>query len=468
MKKIVAIPIALLACTSLLIGCGNKKAKEQPVQPESTSSIEDPVPGPTPEIEEDVVLPKTFDEAHFIDMGDMTREPPKEMINSNEDDFDFENLHFSGCRYVYSEWDYDFQYNYIEFDEDVAEFQAYNDGISTYRYEEYGYYSYPGLATYLENDGVATTTYIAKGDYVYEKYEYVDDDYYNQYSWSTNPASFDPAEETYYQFVDYIRFNSQPFYAKVDDCYYVVAFDSNINGDVISNINGGEFAYTYKNIQETILKLNADLTVSEYYFYSEGRLSHNLITGVAYDEPLLIDSDFFYVEFDYNHYMDHPEAQQLLNNIPEKYFSSASITYRVGSVSLDEEGKLTSAPSFGNSKSITYHGFDDYETPVLSFYPYFESDYFAIDFMELGITYVTLTGISAGGSVSRELSLNNKNFMNKVAEAMGGQLSDYNGSTYLVVKYSDFKPVEFIFPAFSFSGLNDIEVREMQGAYLLL
>ena len=74
MKKLLTIPVTLLASMSLLVSCGGgqKKSEESvPVGPESSESSE-VTPEPIPEKEDDIIFPETLDEAVMVDFGELS------------------------------------------------------------------------------------------------------------------------------------------------------------------------------------------------------------------------------------------------------------------------------------------------------------------------------------------------------------------------------------------------------------
>ncbi len=459
MKKKVIIPITLLACASLLIGCGGKKEKESSVQPEPvSSSSEEPIPGPGPEIEDTVVLPKTLDEAHFIDMGNLSQEVPQELLDSSVDEVDFEDIHFASGATLSAEWEFSFSGDFAEYQVTEADFRIYNDGISISRENKSFYYNYEGVANYLYNFSEEETTYISKENKTYKKNQYIADEDVRTYEWSILPANQDPAKAVYEELIGQIYFYNQPAYTKIGDYIYVVSFTSRIDSDISSNYHGEEFIYTYKYSEEVILRLDTNYQPAEMYYYYEGTVDHNMTTGVSLKEPKLVSRDLYHMEMGYGEYQDHPEAQQILNSIPDKYFVNAYFDYRLAAASVGEDGKLTAAPSFGSATLWRSGGFYDYETPYLSFFPYYNTQYFAIELVDLYINYINLVN---NGEINRTVSMKNNNFMAKVAEAMNGQLLDYGGNTYLVVNINTYHGVEFLFNSFNFSGLNDIVVREI-------
>ena len=116
MKKLLALPIALLACASLLVGCSkgeNQKKSEQssPVEPTSSEPSEVP-PEPGDDEEEEIKFPETIDDAKLIDLGTLVYD--QEKVNDfldngiySEDDI---SLSASMVKNYYSYMEYDFQY----------------------------------------------------------------------------------------------------------------------------------------------------------------------------------------------------------------------------------------------------------------------------------------------------------------------------------------------------------------------
>ncbi len=465
MKKTIMIPLALLACASLLIGCGGKKEDKKP-NPESESSEPEPGPGPEPEPEEIVVFPKTLEEAGFVDMGDLSLEYPREFEEAMSDRIDVEELEFSHLKAITIYGENSPTYNYKDVEEHVDEFQVYENDIVEFVSGEKDYDLYENFGkvdTYFQEE---TELYIAEGDEVYYKDEYKSEGGYLWHRWSTSDVSLEYIiEDTYENYVSYATFYSQPAITKIGNYYYLVGYTMDREIDSTTTAYGETIEYCLQMKQETIVRINSDFNVDELYMYQEVTIDHNPINGEFYDEPFIVYFAMSNVEFDYGNYPTYQNVPE----IPDQYFYSASVSFKLAPVTLGNSGEILTQPEFPTDwNSLSDEFFIDYETAALMFTPYSNSGQFiAIEFGFIAIGYEVLTGEDVGTINTVQISLDDEDIIASMAEIMGAQLLEFNEETYFVIDQESVEYLEFDFSAFGVETLSDISVRKLSTDFYL-
>lgn len=465
------IPVALLLSISLLVGCGGKKDDKKPSQPESQESSEpEPGPGPEPEPEpgkQGLDFPKALQDNNFINLGVMSYDIPDEHfteIMANQPGF--ADLNWSGYSYVDIDYEYDYYYGYHYIETGTTNYQVYNDGISVYDYLEIEEYDYPGLAKYEYQDDKYQYLYILTEDGGYEK----DTGFYEgmtSYVWHSLPEEYDPVSSTYGNITQLIYFQSQPAFAKIGDFYYVASYEINKGSYSTDNAYNEDFTYCYTEKKQTILEISSEGKIAHYYCYSEELYDHDMTTGVALEEPQAIYRYLDNIEFYYDDYKDYPNVQQLINDIPEQYVRNAKLSYRTAAANVGDDGKLIAAPEFPSTYALTSSLlFDDYETAFLSFAPYYNNQYYAIDFDKLSITYSVLKGEDAGQENTVTIEVKD-DFLEEIATQMGAELQVFNEETYFIVNRDNMDYIDFVFSAFAIQGVGDVTVRQMTNDFIL-
>ena len=462
------IPVALLLSISLLAGCGGKKDDKKPSEPESQESSEpEPEPGPGPEpTPEGLEFPKTIEDAKFIYLGELTYDVPDEhFMEIMSQELEFEDMNFSGYDYITASWEDEYYYGYYSVETDTETYQVYNDGISISNYLELEEYEYPGLCKYQYEDENYESIFIETEDGTYEKdteiYEGMA--YYNWYLYS----DFNPAEYKYDNALYGLNFNAQPAYARIGDYYYVAGRSIYKGSSYEYSAYDEYFTYCYTEKSQLIIEIDLEGRLSKAYRYSEDLVDHDMVTGSPLDEPQATYRSMFYIDMHYDDYKDHPEAQNILNSVPEQYLSDARISYRTAAVTVGDDGKMTAAPEFPSSYNTgSSFYFDDYETAVKFFSPYYNSQYFAVDFDRLTIIYTILKGEDAGDSNIVNIEFKDE-FLEEVAEQMNAELQVFNEETYFIVNRSTMREIEFVFSALNIEGASDVTVRRPTSDYFL-
>lgn len=468
MKKLLTLPITLLACASLLISCGSKKEeKKSEPSSEQQSSEPEPGPGPMPEpVDDEIIFPDNLEDAGFIDMGKLSYEAPdKEFEEKMGRPVDVEAFEFNHAKETEISYSYDVQQEKAYIDYGCKEFHAYNDGICDTSNVDEDYYVYDGIVSIKSYDYKDTCTYIPHGETLLYK-----EDSYGSSEWHewgvSNYTSKQLAEEVYNDCLSHISLPNQPAYTKIGDFYYAVAFDLSVSSSSDYAADGTYIHYSVTEKAEIIIKINSNFLIDDIYTYFQVTFDHDPFTGRYVDEPFVIYRYLDLVDLDYGNYEDHPEAQKLLNNIPTEYFYNVSLNYRVAPVSLDESGELTAAPEFPENPSIaTDTFFEDEETAGLLFAPYYQySNDFAID---LGLMRINYRSLEDGESNEVEIDPRDEALLESIVEAMGAELKEYDGTTYLVVG-PDYNYIEFMFSALGIESSSEITVQKSTHNLLLI
>lgn len=467
MKKLLTLPITLLACASLLISCGGKKEdKKSEPSSEQQSSEPEPGPGPSPEPEGEIIFPDNLEDACFIDMGKLSYDAPdKEFEEHASMPVDPVEAKFSHAKEIEANYEYNPEDEYAFTEDEYEEFQVYNDGICVYYEGEVDHYIYEDFGSVKSYEYEDTYTYIDNGENMIYKEDSFG--YGEWHSWGTSNYTFDEyIEDTYDYCLNQIYTPNQPAYTKIGDFYYAVAIYLDVSTSSSTDMNNQTFYYSVREKAETIIKINPDFLVDEVYTYYEVTFDHDPYTGLFLNEPLLMYKSLMLVDLDYDDYKDYPEVQTLLNNIPTQYFSEASLKYRLAAVNLDEDGELTAAPEFPENYSIANENFfDDEETAGLLFAPYYQySNYFAID---LGLLTIGYRAVPGGDINQVEIDPHDEALFDDIVEALGAELKEYDDVTYLVVG-PDYNYIEFLFSALEIEGSSDVTVQKATHNFMLI
>ena len=379
---------------------------------------------------------------------------------------DFADLNWSGYSSVEVDYEFDYYYGYHYIETETSNFQVYNDGISIYDSLEIDEYDYPGLARYEYEDDNYECLYILTEDGGYEK----DTNIYEgtaSYTWYYLPEEYDPVSNTYGYLTQNFYFQSQPAYARIGDFYYIACYEISKASYITENAYHEDFSYCYTEKKQTILEIDLEGRVTQYYYYSEELYDHDMTSGVALDEPQAIYRYLYNIELYYDDYKDCPNAQQLLNDVPEQYVRDARIAYRTAAANVGDDGKLLAAPEFPTNYSYSSSlFFEDYETGVLSYAPYNNGQYFAIDFEKLYVSYAVLKGENAGNMNTVTIEVKDE-FLEEIATQMGAELQVFNEATYFIVNKANMNYIEFAFSAFAIQGVGDITVRQITNDFIL-
>ncbi len=467
MKKLLTLPITLLACASLLISCGGKKEdKKSEPSSEQQSSEPEPGPGPSPEPEGGIIFPDNLEDACFIDMGKLSYDAPdKEFEEHASVPVDPVEAKFNHAKQIEAYYEYNPEGEFVFIEEDYEEFQVYNDGICTYLEGEVDHYIYEDFGSVKSYEYEDTYTYIDNGENMIYKEDSFG--YGEWHEWGTSNYTFDEyIEDTYDYCLNRIYLPGQPAYTKIGDFYYAVALDLDVSSSSSTAPDGSTFYYAANEKTEIIIKISPDFLVDEIYSYYQVTFDHDPYSGRFLNEPLVMYKSLMLLELDYGEYLDHPEAQKLLNNVPTQYFSEASLNYRVAAVNLDEDGELTAAPVFPeNYSTATENFFDGEETAGLLFAPYYSySNYFAID---LGLMRISYRAVPGGDINQVEVDPHDEALFDDIVEAMGAELKEYDGTTYLVVG-PDYNYIEFMFSALGIEGSSDVTVQKATHNFMLI
>ena len=468
MKKLLTLPITLLACASLLISCGSKKEeKKSEPSSEQQSSEPEPGPGPAPEpAEDEIIFPDNLEDAGFIDMGKLSyNAPDKEFEEQASRSVDIEASKFNHAKETTISYNYDAQQEKAYIDYGCEEFHAYNDGICVSSSVDEDYYVYDGIVSIKSYDYKDTYTYIPHGETLLYKEDASGNGEWHEWG-ASNYTSKQLVEEAYNYCLSHINMPNQPAFTKIGDFYYVVALDLSVNSNSDYAADGTYFYYSVTEKAEIIIKINSDFLIDDIYTYFQATFDHDPFTGRFVDEPFVVYRYLDLIDLDYGNYEDHPEAQKLLNNIPAEYFYNASLNYRVAPVNLDENGELTAAPEFPeNFSTATDTFFENEETAGLLFAPYYQySNDFAID---LGLMWITYRSLVDGEINQVEIDPRDEAFLESIVEAMGAELKEYDGTTYLVVGI-DYNYIDFIFSTLGIESSSEITVQKSTHNLLLI
>lgn len=468
MKKLLTLPITLLACASLLISCGGKKEdKKSEPSSEQQSSEPEPGPGPSPEpVEGEIIFPDNLEDACFIDMGKLSYDAPdKEFEEHASMPVDPVEAKFSHAKETNIVYQYYPEEEEAFIEEDYEEFQVYNDGICVYYEGEVDHYTYEDFGSVKSYEYEDTYTYIDNGENMIYKEDSFG--YGEWHEWGTSNYTFDEyIEDTYDYCLSQIYMPSQPAYTKIGDFYYAVSLYLNVSSSSGTAPDGSTFYYAANEKAEIIIKISPDFLVDEIYTYYQVTFDHDPYSGRFLNEPLVIYKNLMLLDLGYGEYQDYPEAQTLLNNIPTEYFYNASLNYRVAPVNLDEYGELTAAPEFPeNYSTATENFFDGEETAGLLFAPYYQySNDFAID---LGLLRISYRSLEDGEINQVEIDPHDEALINDIVEAMGAELKEYDGTTYLVVG-PDYNYIEFMFSALGIESSSEITVQKSTHNFMLI
>ena len=456
------IPLALLACASLLIGCGGK-TDEKTSHPESEQSSE-PGPGPEPGPEEEVVFPKTLDEAGFVNMGEMSFEAPEEFRDASMEPINFEDLQYRSTDIVIIESEHNPFYEGVQtVSEQRYSFESFDNDVCTYQEAYDSYYLYEGFGKAESYSYVESYVYLTEDDTLYCLEEDSSDDYL-WYDWDILNGDMDDLIEDFYEeIMSYGQIHSQPAYTKIGNSYYVVCFTLEKEIEYVGTAYGDYVYFCFTTKQETVLKINSDLLVEEIYLYSEVTFDHDAITGEFLDEPYVYERSLVYLENSYGNYRSYQNVPE----VPDQYFSYASLAYRVAPVTLGNSGELLAAPEFpSNFSTASDEFFIDYENAGLMFTPAGTGQYLAIEFSDLTLNYLILTGDDMDTYNSVTFNIDDDTLAT-IAELMGAQLIEYNDVTYFVIDQETVNYLEFDFSTFGVETMEDVTIRKLTVDYYL-
>ena len=475
MKKLLTLPIALLACASLLVGCSkgeSQKKSEQssPVEPTSSEPSEVP-PEPGDDEEEEIKFPETIDDAALIDFGSLSYDDKvlSEVFDAGaySEDFIYENA--SLTRNIYSYMEYDFEYeeykkNYYDL---FVEF--FEDGI--YRAYDYtdNYFEYEGIGSLLYDYSHRTMTGVAKDDVPYY-YAEIDQQDSTFNMWNFDDPSSNFATNVFSQIVDYIDYYGSfnyPAYKKIGNYHYFIEVETDRDTESFTDYAGNQRYTLKREISEKVFKFDEDFRLLGFYIYCEETADHNLYSGQLLPEPKIIykSCDVYLLEYEENNV--YPEKQALIDSIPEMQMNAAFFDYRIGSVLLGENGQLTAEPDFPSeyTKENHIYLYDD-DHFGMSFYAYSDNAY-AIDFDALVIDYTVLQGQDIGTETTFTIDMYST-FGQKIAEALGAEIKTFGGNSYFVVEGGKAVAFELVLPRYEEPNASNVEFIAVNPSEILL
>lgn len=475
MKKLLTLPIALLACASLLVGCskgeGQKKSEQSsPVEPTSSEPSEVP-PEPGDDEEEEIKFPETIDDAALIDFGSLSYDDKmlSEVFDAGANNRDFINENASLARNYYSYLEYDFEYeeyrkNYYDL---FVEF--FEDGIyHAYDYTD-NYFLFEGIGTFLSNYDHTTMTGVTKDDVPYS-YAEIEQPNSKINMWNFDNPSSNFATNVFGQIVEYIDYYGgfyYPAYKKIGNYHYFIEVETDTNTESFTDYAGNQRYTLKRDTSEKVFKFDEDFRLLGFYIYDEETADHNLYSGQLLSKPKIIykSCDVYLLEYEENNV--YPEKQALIDSIPEIQMDTAFFEYRIGSVLLGENGQLTAEPDFPSeyTKEEHIYLYDD-DHFGMSFYAYSDNAY-AIDFDALVTAYTVLQGQDIGTERTFTFDMYSA-FGQKIAEVLGAEIKTFGGNSYFVVEGGKAVAFELVLPRYEEPNASNVEFIAVDPDNILL
>ncbi len=486
-KKLLTMAIALLACSSLIIGCQSKK-EEKPssnIEPQSSESVEpelEPEPEPEPEPAPLLDIPHNVDEARFLtfdqgmsydaasfDLMVSLYQIPGRGMNS-----DPEKIGLKGFREYSGKDNFDFQKNEITRQEGVWAMTSY---IGDQYYEisnEYNYRIIPDVLKYLEG---------------YDCYAYIglagenDDHYYftqNNYSSSRFPYVSISSDSAGYFAESAKREFNKSFNIQMDpnnmlqgllnDDNYIIANMYGFERSQIAGTNSVDEPYSYvlEEEEQIILIFDQDTKPIFYYHYSEVRADHNLFTGAPLDEFAIMMRNMESVEFVYGEIEDIADQDYPITALPENYLVDGGLEFQYVPAEVDEEGYLTAKPEFGNeykSGDFAYESLTEGRIDCINNISS-ESGYMALD---IGNIFLKYANPVTDEVTDINFPLNNTEVFDEIVEQIGGQRLAFDDEEYIIVEINNSFPSGFslTFPTIDEVNPSNIKVGDFTLYYLM-
>ena len=466
MNKKLTLPISLLACLVLLVGCSG--AKKNVSSPDDNNSSEQEIP-PEPEKDKGLEIFESLDAAKFVDFGELNNPSAvvKEIEQSGKGlDFDYLSTNATKFYELQVEAEYDFE-------AEETSYTIYRSGVDKYSNDIAKVFHEGKNGFNLNNVGNVLT------DYMFYDYITVHKDDTQYLRVHLQASGSDPA--TFWEIDDFDYANDRladiysDLYLDLNDYYYTKIGDYHYFSYVYMDNNSysftdyyGDDRYTFQRMTiQDVYKFDAEYRFLGYYLYEEVTVDHNLFSGQLLDSPMVVYRSLKSNTCSYDN-NPYPDEKGLIASIPTHQIINSEISYKVGDVTLDENGKISVSPAMPNNFStetnLEYVD-DKHYALALAFLP---SNNEALQLSSLVVRDTILQGEDKGSNKTYTISFENKSVVEKIATAMGATYELYGGTYYFILEADGVYGFKVVVPAFEEPTADNIEIIPYKPSMILL
>ncbi len=455
MNKKLTLPISLLACLVLLVGCGGgKKESSSPTESEPDSSE---VP-PAPVEDKGLEIFTSLDNAAFVNFGELgdSYAVAKEIENSGKGfDSEYVSDAYTRALMVNESTSYDFESESFtnthyesginRYDEDIYDVRnfyrvSYNVGIGNF------------LAQYSDIKMVS----VKKDDTSYLKL-------YNKISGDDPIITWEIDERDYASSTFSSMYSSLDkdvygcYYTKIGNYHYFVYIYMENEPYSFTDYTGNDRSTFIRRTMQDVYKFDSEYNFLGYYDYSEITVEHNVFSGQLLEAPMIVARQISSLNLSYDE-NPYPDKKGLLASIPTYNILSVDASYKIGAVTFNSQGKISALPDYPADYSLVdtwVYQDDDHYALAFSFYPGSDA---ALELNTLSLEYSVLQGEEKGNTTTFTLTLNDKVFVEKVAAAINATYQVYNDTNYLILEANRGYGFKIIFPKFEEPNANNVQI----------
>ena len=470
MKKLLTVPVTLLASMALLVSCsgGQKKSEESiPVGPESSESSE-VTPEPSPEKEDEIIFPESIAEAEIVDFGALSYNYQLAFdIYSSEKgtNQDFLKENASKGRYIYSSWGYNFEGEYGTLAENEYSVEFFEDNIFELHrnFDEYVEVDIGTACRESERMFMKGVT-VGETDYVNTLYLVSGED--PRMEWGFNYQDY--AGQAMNEILYNLNYGYMDYgYKKIGDYHYFINAYISCDTDPFNDYAGNTIYAFFQEKNEIVFKFDEDYKLVGYYSYYECTIDHDLYSGRPLKNPVVFYKSLGNISFEYKENNVYPNKDALVASVPDVSCNSASFGYRTAKVRLGESGQLIGAPEFPESYT-SVNALENVDNEHLALYFVFDaSDNYAISFSDMSIYYLVLQGEEMHNLKSLVRHLNNDVYLRQIADALGASIKTFNEVDYLIMAKDTIGAFRIVFPKFEEVNDNNFVIEAVNTDSLL-
>ncbi len=472
MKKLITVPISLLASMALLVGCGGNQKPSSEALPEEPESSETSEVTPEPPEEEvvEIKFPESLAEAEVVDFGDLKYNYglAYEIYESGKGaNYDFIKENTTKVKLISANWEYDFEGQNGVLESSLSSVELFEDDIFEWNKTRDIYREFEGIGTLHSYFTSLKMMGVRIGEVDYYNADYQESENVHTNQWGFNPQDYAGQEINnilYGVGADYLS----DAYMNVGDYHYFVDAYSNGYGQSTDDVYGITFNYYIKEITEIVYKFDADYKLLGYYEYYEILTDHDLFSGRPFNEPKVFRRNLNNISFEYKENNVYPNKDALVASVPDVQNTSASFGYRSAKVRLGESGQLTAAPIYPDSYTMISET-QYYDNDHMSLYFEFDpSDNTAIDFTQANFFYLVLQGEEMNSTHIEAVNFLASAYLHEIAEALGASIKTFDGNEYLIMEKDAMAGMLIVFPTHELPVFDNISFVPVEVSPVLL
>ena len=466
MNKKLTLPISLLACFLLLVGCSGQKKDTS--SPDGNNSSGQEIP-PEPEKDEGLEIFDSLETAKFINLGDVgdSSAAAKEVEKSGRGlDYNYLSSNATEVCKIEESSEYYFDGDYYDFYSLQHGVEKYNNDITN---------SYYDIERRNEVNGICNVLI----DYLHLDYLTVKKDDTQYLRVHIKPSGSDPMTSWEIDDEDYFNINleqiydsmylylSEFYYSKIGSYHYFSYIYMDCDRYEFTDYNDID-SYTFmKMISQEIYKFDEEYNFLGFYSYREQTVDHNLFSGQLLESPKIVSRSLSSITYSYDK-NPYPNEKGLIASIPTHQIINAEASFKEGGVTLDENGKIATEPSMPTNFSIrdSLEYVDDEHFAIC--FEFFPTEPLAFQLKSLVVRDTILQGEDKGSNKTYTISFEEKSMVEKVANALDVTYQLYGGVYYILMEPDENYGFKIIIPAFEEPTASNIEIIAYEPSFILL